>query len=325
MKLFDKISDGLSNMLLPISNERIKVVVLCFVTATTFWFFNALNDNYTTRINYPISFNYNDSLFVEVEELSSTIKINVDGGGWNLLRKTLRFTTKDLIINLEDPANEKFILGSSLYTIISDQMTEIQLNFIETDTLWIAIDSIKEQKVAITFDSAGTRLAENFAITSPIRLSVDTAIFTGPQRFIKNIPDNLVLKSKKDNIKSDHDEDIMLATFGSSLVRRNPVEVEVSFEVSKFIKEVLMLPYELVNAPIDSAKYILADSLATLKFNIQEDFASQYSLDSFKIVLNYAQMSPLNSEVAPQVLKTPSRLKNTKIEIDTIRYKYKIN
>lgn len=325
MKLFEKISDWLSNILLPMSNETIKVVVLCIVTATTFWFFNALNDNYTTRISYPIEFNYPDSAMVVVEELPDNVKINVSGGGWNLLRKTFWFTIDPVVIELEDPANEKFVLGSTLYPTISDQMTEIQLNFIETDTLWVAIDSLKQQKSVLKFDSAAVKLAPNFRITSSISLSTDTAIFKGPKRFVDSIPSEIILKTKKDAIDSDFKEDIMLSTFGSSLVRRNPVEVEVRFQVARFINQELMLPFKMINVPTDSFNYKMIDSLATLKFQIREELANQYNLDSFSIVVDYELMSPNDSTVIPILESSPNMLKATDIKLDTLNYNYSKN
>jgi hypothetical protein len=325
LKLFEKISDWLSNILLPMSNETIKVVVLCIVTATTFWFFNALNDNYTTRISYPIEFNYPDSAMVVVEELPDNVKINVSGGGWNLLRKTFWFTIDPVVIELEDPANEKFVLGSTLYPTISDQMTEIQLNFIETDTLWVAIDSLKQQKSVLKFDSAAVKLASNFRITSSISLSTDTAIFTGPKRFVDSIPSEIILKTKKDAIDSDFKEDIMLSTFGSSLVRRNPVEVEVRFQVARFINQELMLPFKMINVPTDSFNYKMIDSLATLKFQIREELANQYNLDSFSIVVDYELMSPNDSTVIPILESSPNMLKATDIKLDTLNYNYSKN
>jgi len=304
------------------SNETIKVVVLCIVTATTFWFFNALNDNYTTRISYPIEFSYPDSAMVVVEELPDNVKINVSGGGWNLLRKTFWFTIDPVVIELEDPANEKFVLGSTLYPTISDQMTEVQLNFIETDTLWVQIDSLKQQKSALKFDSTGVKLSPNFRITSSISLSTDTAIFTGPKSYIDSIPSEVIIKSKRENIDSDFDEDIMLSTYGSSLVRRNPVEVEVRFKVAKFINQELMLPFKMINVPTDSFNYKMLDSLATLKFQIREELANQYSLDSFRIVVDYDGMSPTDSTVVPILEASPNMLKNANIKLDTLNYNY---
>jgi hypothetical protein len=204
-------------------------------------------------------------------------------------------------------------------------MTEIQLNFIETDTLWVAIDSLKQQKSVLKFDSAAVKLAPNFRITSSISLSTDTAIFTGPKRFVDSIPSEIILKTKRDAIDSDFKEDIMLSTFGSSLVRRNPVEVEVRFQVAKFINQELMLPFKMINVPTDSFNYKMIDSLATLKFQIREELANQYNLDSFSIVVDYELMSPNDSTVIPRLESSPNMLKATDIKLDTLNYNYSKN
>lgn len=322
MKLFDKISDGLSNLLLPISNETVKVVVLCVVTATTFWFFNALNDNYSTRISYPIKFVYQDSALVVVKELPDNVKINVSGGGWNLLRKTFWFTIEPVEIQLEDPVNDKYFLGSTLYATIADQLNEIQLNFIETDTLWVDIDSIKTHIAQVQFDSTAVKLSEGYRIISPISISPDSAEFTGPARFIETIPNLITLSSSKDKIEKDFNEEIAFSTYGSSLVNRKPVEVEVKFKVAKFIKQELMLPFEYINVPQDSANYNFQDSLAILKFDIQESLASKYSLDSFKIVVDYAKINIRDSVTFPSIESSPEQINLENIQISPISFRY---
>ena len=322
MKLFKNITQKWGDLVSPVSNETFKVVVLCVVTATTFWFFNALNDNYTTRISYPIKFNYPDSGLVVVTELPDNVKINVSGGGWNLLRKTFWFTIDPVEINLENPVTDKFFLGAALYPNIADQMNEIQLNFIETDTLWVDIDSAVSHTAYVKIDSTNIQLAPNFKIISPIRSSVDSVSFTGPKRFIDNIPDTLLISLKSNNIEKDYNEDISFSTYGSSLVNRNPVETEISFKVAKFIEQELMLPYKVLNKEADSANYVFMDQLATLKFEIQESLANQYSLDSFKIHIDFAKLQPNDSLVLPTIEKTPKQIDSTKIKILPIEYLY---
>jgi len=322
LKQFENIWDWLSNLLLPQSNDTIKVVVLCFVTATTFWFFNALNDNYSTRISYPIKFTYQDSSLVVVEELPQRVSINVNGGGWNLLRKTFWFTIEPVEVPLEDPVNQKYILGSSLYSLIADQMTEVQLNFIETDTLNIEIDSLRSAKAKLFIDSTTISLAQDYRITSAINKSHDSAIFTGPERFIKNVPSELKIEIEEENISSEYDEDIYLPTFGSSLVNRNPVEINVQFRVSKFIQQELMLPFEKINAPEDSNAYIFNDSLARISFQIQEELAGNYNLDSIRLAVDYEQIIQKDSVTKPIILSLPQILKDKKITIDSIKLQY---
>jgi hypothetical protein len=322
LKQFEKIWDWLSNIFLPQSNDTIKVVVLCVFTATTFWFFNALNDNYSTRISYPIKFTYPDSLLIEVEELPKKVTINVSGGGWNLLRKTFWFTITPVEIPLENPANQNYILGNTLYGVISDQMTEIQLNYVENDTLRIEIDSIRTASAKLSVDSTKVKLAPDFQIISSVNRSHDSAKFSGPERFIKNVPDEIFVEIEGADIKSNYSKEIYLPTFGSSLVSRNPVEVKISFEVAKFIKQELMLPFERINLPKDSNSYIFDDSLAKLSFTIQEAKAGNYDLDSVRILLDFNKIDPSDSSILPQIKSLPKELQKREIKIDSIDYKY---
>ncbi len=322
MKILDKILDGLSNTFLPSSNDGLKVVVLCIVAATTFWFFNALNDNYTTEIKYPIQFTFADSTYVAVEEPTDNVAINVSGGGWNLLRRTFWFTIDPLEIPLAEPSRNKYILGNTLQNPISDQLNELQLNFIQTDTIWLEIDSIRKRKSKIIVDSLNINLRENFRITSNIQLAPDSVEFTGPQRFIDKIPETILLKVPAEGISKDFNDEVELSTFGSSLVNRNPVEVEISFKVKKFILQELMIPYETVNATADSSKFLFNDSLAILNFHIEESLAGQFNLDSIRIVLDYKKVDKSKNSVKPEIKALPQILKDRFIQIDSLAYEY---
>lgn len=324
MKIIDKILDGLSNTFLPNSNETLKVVVLCIVTATTFWFFNALNDSYTTSISYPVKFAYTDSVYVAVEELPDEVRINVTGGGWNLLRKTLWFNVDPIEIPLTDPANNRFILGSSLYPLVTDEITELQLNFVETERIKIEIDTILSKKAKIEIDSGNINLRKNFRITSSIKTSVDSAEFKGPARFIQNIPDVIVIEIAKTDINKNYKEEIEFPTFGSSLVNRNPVEVEVIFTVEKFVNQNLMIPFERINAPDDSANYVFEDSLAYLNFNIEESLAGQFDLDSIQLEVDFRKMNKRDSLVLPEIKNLPQVLQDRAIEVDSVTYYYTV-
>ncbi|WP_085518891.1 YbbR-like domain-containing protein [Marivirga sericea] len=312
----------MSNIFLPQSNDTIKVVVLCVVTATTFWFFNALNDNYSTRISYPIKFTFPDSSLVVVNELPKKVSINVSGGGWNLLRKTFWFTITPVEVPLEDPVKQKYILGNSLYTLIADQMTEIQLNYVENDTLRIAIDSIRTATAKISVDSSSISLEENYRLVSSIKKSHDSATFTGPERFIKEVPREVFIELDDDKISSNYSGEVYLPTFGSSLVNRSPVEVQISFEVAKFIQQELMLPFQKVNVPADSNAYIFRDSLARISFEIEEKLAGNYNLDSIQLIVDYEKIGASDSTVKPIIASLPKQLKKRKIKIDSVNFQY---
>ncbi len=95
---------------------NLKIVLLCVLAATTFWFFSALNKtDYTTRLDYPIVFSYpTDSTYL-LSQLPENISVQVSGGGWHLLRKTLLVNTRPVQITLDEPTRVKAIRRSGAY------------------------------------------------------------------------------------------------------------------------------------------------------------------------------------------------------------------
>jgi len=121
LDIIDKILEGLKYIFTP-SNKNLKVVLLCVIGATTFWFFNALNKNYTTDMRYPVVFEYDSDSSVLVRKLPEFIEINVSGGGWELLRTTIWFNRNSLIIPIENPFNTSFISGQQLFILLNNDL-----------------------------------------------------------------------------------------------------------------------------------------------------------------------------------------------------------
>ena len=96
--------------ILRFNKKNWKAVVLCIFTATVFWFFNALNKDYTTTISFPLAFDYDRDRFIPVEPLPRDVRINVTGIGWNLFRRSTRVKVPPLVIPLDRPADVKKIV-----------------------------------------------------------------------------------------------------------------------------------------------------------------------------------------------------------------------
>src|SRR5437870_539829 len=115
-----------------------KAVVLCMLTASVFWCFNALNKRYTTTLSFPITFDFDRERFIPVRPLPSAVRINVTGIGWNLLRRSTGVRVVPLVISLERPSQVRKIVGSTLPALFSSQLSGFDINFILTDTLHLS-------------------------------------------------------------------------------------------------------------------------------------------------------------------------------------------
>ena len=77
MRIIDKILELVESTITPLHGANLRIVFLSLLTATIFWFFNALNKEYTAKINYPVEIIYGRDSLVAVNELPKHIPVNV--------------------------------------------------------------------------------------------------------------------------------------------------------------------------------------------------------------------------------------------------------
>lgn len=301
------------------TRENWQIVFLCIVAATTFWFFNALNNTYTTRLNYPIEFVYDQEDVVLVEKLPSRITLDVSGGGWNLLRRTLWFSINPLKIRLENPTERKYILGASLQPIISEQISEINLNYILTDTLPINIERKISKKVAVKIDSANISLGESHRITSPVSTTPDSIEVEGPSSLIDNFSDEILLPVPKQDINQNYRADVTVKPDNTSnLLSVRPENVVVSFDVSPFSYQEKLVQLEKLNFPSDSSQ-LIKDEEVIVSFHVDDKNLERVPDARFKVAVNLKRMDPEDSTLTPVIVQHPDYVFDVSVEPSKIR------
>ncbi|CAN5141203.1 YbbR-like domain-containing protein [soil metagenome] len=316
---FKNIIAWVSGLFASSTRENWQIVFLCIVAATTFWFFNALNNTYTTRLNYPIEFIYDGEGVVVVERLPSRITLDVSGGGWNLLRRTLWFSINPLKIRLDNPTERKYILGASLQTIISEQISEINLNYILTDTLPINIERKITKKVAVKVDSANISLGESHRITSPVTTTPDSIEVEGPSSLIDTFSDKIVLPVPKQEIVQNYKADITVKPDNTSnLLSVRPENVVVNFDVSAYTYQEKLVQLEKLNFPADSSLLIKDDGVI-VSFHVDEKNLERVPDAKFKIAVNLRRMDPEDSTLTPVIVQHPDYVFDLSVEPSKIR------
>jgi hypothetical protein len=306
-----------------ISSERSKwkVVALCILGATTFWFFNALNKQYATRLNYPVEFLYDEQDVIVVEELPSRVSIVVSGGGWNLLRRTLWFKVNPIQILLENPTSQKYISKASLSAIIADQLSEVRLNYVVTDTLFINIERRISKKVRVHVDSTSIPLADNHRIVSPLRLEPDSVLFTGPTSFINGLADSISIFVPEQQISGDYVESVPITEHESRIVDVEPDQVQISFGVREFVRMGRQVPIRPVNFPLTGTLQ-LQDSVARLSFWVSRLDVESLVPGSFTVVGDYNTFNQADSSINLRVASHPAVVERIRLEPERVKVRY---
>lgn len=229
-------------------DEKIKVVVFCIIISTTFWFFSALNkSDYVTQINYPIEFQYNADTFVAVDPLPRQIRLEVSGGGWDLMLRSFGFSMEPIIINLEDPTQAGFRLASSLRGEITPKLDPVAVNFILSDSIVYHIERRVTRSIPLAFDSAAILLEGDFRLTSSIAVSPPAIQFTGPESLVNALPEPYIIPASTDAVDESVAESFDIPLPESDLLVSDISEAEVQFEVDEFIAFQRAIPVMKLN------------------------------------------------------------------------------
>lgn len=303
----------------PSNKDKLKVVTLCILAATTFWFFSALNkSDYSTLVEYPVTFVYPDDSTYVLESLPKHILVEVRGGGWNLLRKTLLLDTPPVEIELEDPINTRYVTGQSLTQQIAERLGEVQLDNVVTDTLFFRIDRAAEKDVYIALDSSSIQLENTYQIISPISLSTREATVIGPETILADLDDTLYITLPEQGISEAYQQSITIEYSSSDLVSILPETVEVSFEVAPFDMVSRSVQVTGKNFPEDSSLQILPKQV-DVSFWIQDKYIDLIQNYDFEVVVNLRSLNLDDSTITPVLKSYPKFAKNITVSPSKVR------
>jgi len=297
------------------------LVVLALVVATTFWFFNALSKDYDAEVEYPLEFDFQRDSLVIVDPLPKFIQLEVAGGGWDLLRRTTRVGAKPIVIKLDNPTEVKLLPKNNLQRIIADQLKDITVKYILTDSLFINIESKISKRIIIEIDSAFIDLEKNHRITSAIDLSTDTIKVTGPTSLIRELKSPYYITVQEKGIDADFDEEITIPLRNTKVMKASPGKVDVGFRVEEFKNITLRVPIESLNFE-QLPEAFLMDSLVNVSFYVAESKEDEVSIDDFNITADFSLMNKQDSTIALQIVSTPEEASDITFEREKVKVRY---
>lgn len=291
---------------------------MCLMAATTFWFLNALNKDYSTRLSYPIQFDYDDSTYVSITPVPKKVRLNVSGYGWNVVKKSLQISTIPLTYRISNPLQVKYITGTTLLPSITEQLRDIKINYVVEDTIFFDFDRTSTKKVALKVDSTALNLSEGFRIVTPVSISPRFIQFNGPASLLKALPDSIFLNIPFKNIDENFEEEIAVNYVQSSLIEADYNKVQINFNVSAFKKETQLVSIQKVNFPRKDS-LILADQLLEVSYWLQTAEANTVQPEDFRLVADYHTFNKKDSTVSIRMEQKPAFVQEVRVNKATIR------
>ena len=284
----------------PDKTSNLKVVVLCVVTATTFWLLNALNkDNYTTVVDQPILIQFDEEEYMAVKGLPNEVKIEINGNGWDLLKKHLGVSQDPLEITLEDPSHQPYLVTEEITQQMSEHISTTNLVSIVQDTLFFSIDKIVSKKIQIVPDTLPNTLAENHDFASPISIDPEYVTVRGPISIIEQLDGKLLVQLGENNIKNHYSKllPLELDKTKKDFLTLDEETVQISFQVVAFIEKTLKLDVKKLYFP---ANVDIEGEVQSVTLQFLVDERKQNDLESLNLsaILNYNNRNREDSSIA---------------------------
>ncbi len=115
------------------SKHRWQTLLFCMGGAMMFWLLNALNKVYTTDINYPVIFIIDDSKVVFSKIPPPTIRLEVTGGGWKLLRYLIRLNVQPIELPVAQISKKGKIRSENLCPIFAKKLKDLKVRRVLVD------------------------------------------------------------------------------------------------------------------------------------------------------------------------------------------------
>ena len=291
---------GIFRFFLPGLKENWKVVTLSILGATTFWLFNAMNKSYETRVDYPLTFVFEQDSVVIMKPLATTINLDLTSGGWNLMRRTMKANAVPIEIQLDNPTVIKYLTRSSLIPLLSDQLGRngLELGYVFTDTLFVDIEPKIFKQLPIMIDSLAIPLGRGYRLVGPIEQQHDSVLVSGPESIMKRVNKSIKVRFSDKEIDGNFNDEIGFEL--ESKMKAEPKETKVQFLVSRFLAKEITIAVEPLNFPEDST-VALQQPEVVLYYTIKED-EDDVNASDFSVVADYALMHTSDSTISPLLM-----------------------
>jgi hypothetical protein len=300
------------------------VVVLCVAAATTFWVLNALNkDNYSTIVDYPVQWEYDQKNYIPVKPLPESIQIQISGNGWDLLRKYFNISGTAYPILLQSPAEKKYLLSADLKRSLGEFITPTQLENVLGDTIHYQIDRIVTKTLRPVLDSLSYSFDKNISLEGKVNFIPDQLEITGPSSVLEAFEGNYPVALNASKINTDFSGKVKLTVDESltQLVQLKQKEIQVSFSVLSYLEGNKRLKIKKVNFP-SNVKISNEELIPVLSYLIEEGDLPQLKDLQFEAVLDYRKRNRTDSTLQIEVNPNPKFLKEVKISPPQIKLKY---
>lgn len=315
-KLKNKYIDKLKSV-----DKRI-IMFLIFVTISSMlWLLNALSKDYITEVECPIAYKNIPDDYVFIGEPVNSVKLQVSGRGFTLLKYSLGTIALPYGIDLQSyfSGNEKeqASISFSYYIISNKEQIERFLNDeiavldVAPTILQLKFDRLHSKKVKVR-PNTDLKLALQYRTKGQLKTKPDSVLVRGPRTVIDTLKYVHTALISDNNIKESKTYETKLIT--PKLCNISTKKANVMVTTEQFTENTFEIPIQIINKP-DTVKLTIFPNTINVTFLVSFDNYEKIKPTDFKAAIDYQDIKKQSTiqELNINLLFVP-------IETQLIRY-----
>lgn len=230
-----------------IERRRISLFFLCLLLAVGAWLFFALSSKYIYHVQTLVR-------FIDLPERrafhplqSDTIKLQVQGTGWQLLFSKLRISPQSVDIELKELKSQTYIQLSRQIQKINNQIGSTQkVVYINPDTLYFDFSSSAVKKIPVILKQ-DIQFKAQFGISDSIEINPAFITLTGPVKEIAEIESWETELVSLDKVSRQVSMKINLVHPAKANITIHPSVVRLRLSIDEFTEKVIEVPVKVLN------------------------------------------------------------------------------
>ena len=327
-------SSGFLNRISHLSDKeknafRKKAMIFSFflLLSVVFWFMNALSENYTTDIKYPVVYRKFPDDKVLIGDLPEHLTLTVNAHGYTLLRYSLGTRHIPLVFNVRSfYMNQSTRQDSSLYYIetryaqeyFAKQLSsEFQILEIKPDSLYFRFANVVSKKIPVFIDLTYS-LDKQLILMSGPEVVPDSVMVSGPDYILDTLQQVATKNTDVGLIQQSVSKTLdLLKVKNTKLIRE---QVTVKFEVEKFTEKTLQIPIEVINIP-DTTKLKTFPNIVKVTCQVGLSEYDKLQVSMFSAIVDFAEaQAGLSNKIIVEITRQPEFIKTLKHSPRTVEY-----
>lgn len=307
------------------ANKKMVTYIFFVGLATIFWFLNALSKEYTTTVNYPVSYSDFPSKKILNNELPEKLQLTVRAYGFDLVRyklsflQSINFPVNEYTNNrLEKGGENNFLFFTEKMTgdVAAQLSTAISVTHISPDTINFQFSSLIEKKVPLHLNSE-LKFEPQFRLGGDVVLKPDSILVVGAQSILDSVKhietDVLELRKLNETTKKK----LGFVKIKGLKFSQNKVEVKVPVE--QFTEAQKKVNLKVVNLP-DSVFLRLFPHEIKMSYLVGLKDYETISQEQFEVVIDYKIIDLANNKVKVNLINSPLNVSNVSYYPQEVAY-----